>query len=125
MPRSDDPNILDEDDLWRRLRPDWVINDNGAIRISSAAFWQDGEVGEISVNVARLTTKDKLLANHPTHEIGAIEAGYPRRELGFSVAFEEDPGNDGHAHLYPPVGATKSARKRAGGKIAAHARIIA
>ena len=124
MPRSDDPAILDEDELWRRLLPTWVVEENGKVRISSAAFWQDGEIGEISVNVGRLSTKGKALETYPTHSLGALEAIFPRRQLGFTVALEDDPGNQGHAHIYPKEGMSKSARRKASGKMAEQAIII-
>jgi hypothetical protein len=100
------------------------VNDNGVIRISSAAFWQDGEVGEMSVNVARLTTQQKVLASYPDQSLGSVEAKFPRTELHFTAALVDEPGNDGHAHLYPPAGMSISLRKKAGGKIAAQARIV-
>jgi hypothetical protein len=84
----------------------------------------DGEVGEISVNVARRTSVEQLLAAHPTHSIGDLEAAFPRNELNYTVAFEEEPGNPGHAHMYPPETFTRSARKKARAKMGKKALII-
>ena len=126
MPRPEnDPNSKDEDALWRRLRPSWIVEEeDGTRRISSAAFWHDGDMGEISVNVGRLTDTVTVLRGYPNDTLGSVVAAYPRRELDFTVALEDEPDNPGHAHLYPPDGMTVSARKCAGGKMARQAIII-
>jgi hypothetical protein len=121
----DDPEIADADILWRRLRPDWIReSDEEGVFISSAAFWQDGELGEVSVNVARLTSLEAVLAaGRESDSLGSTEAGFPR-SLGFAVALFEEEGNPGHAHLYPPRGWKKNDRRRSGREMARHARIV-
>jgi|GEM_PF-1434126 len=56
---------------------------------------------------------------------GELPVLFPRRELKFTAALAEEDDNPGHAHLYPPAGATISARKRAGGKLACQATMVA
>jgi hypothetical protein len=121
----DDPQIADADILWRRLHPGWIReSDEEGVFISSAAFWQDGELGEVSVNVARLTSLEAVLAaGNENDSLGSTDAGFPR-SLGFAVALFDEEGNPGHAHLYPPSGWTKHDRRKAGRKIARQAKIV-
>ena len=68
MRRLDDPSITDEDSLYRRILPSWVVPKiGGGFRPSSSAFL-DNRSGEVSVNVARLTTQERVLATYPEQE---------------------------------------------------------
>jgi hypothetical protein len=51
-----DPSILDEDDLWRRIRPDWVVFDEnlGRARPTSQAFNNDRAQEPMSVDLAKI-----------------------------------------------------------------------
>jgi len=91
--RIDDPSILDDDLLWRRLHPDWVIPIEGGSRVSSAAF-KDGH-REVSVDLAALTTQEKTLAGFPTQGLAEIKAGVPRT-LGHAIV--RDPTDVNPAH---------------------------
>jgi len=67
--------IEDEDELYRRIHPDWI---KSCGKISSAAFKQ--KTPDLSVNIARLTTPEKTLYGYPRHGLGSLPAGTFRIE---------------------------------------------
>jgi hypothetical protein len=72
---SDDPSIFDEHELWRRIRPDWVIYDSNtqSYRPSTAAFQNSSGVVQMSVVLGQ--------------EHGDAEGAVSRQEhLGYSLA---------------------------------------
>jgi hypothetical protein len=103
MPRTDDPAISDSDILWRRIWPQWLVSSEvGGFRPSSAAFL-DGHTNEVSVNIARMTTQEKVLKNLPEQSLAAISAGVPRSlEHKHIVASDPLPDDPSHAVICPP-----------------------
>jgi len=82
--------IRDEDGLYRRIHPSW-IKDKG---ISSAAFKQSSL--DLSVDIARLTTPDKVLSSHQNYGIGIVTAGF-FRHLKLVIYHAPEPCNYAHA----------------------------
>ena len=64
--RTDDTDLTDESVLLRRIwnTPIWVVEKDGLLRPSSAAFL-DNITNEVSVSVADLTTPEEELRNLP------------------------------------------------------------
>lgn len=104
----DDSQITDGDKLWRGLQKDqFKRQDDGTYRVTSSAFKTDGD-GEISVNVARLTTQEQALEHAPSGYMAEIEAVLPRSfceeapgSRCYTAALFDEPGNPGHAHIHP------------------------
>ena len=101
--------VRDEDILWRRIlnNPNMLKTEpSGSLRPSSAAFL-DGRTGEVSVQIARLTTAEKALSNKADNGIVELEASYPR-SLGHIVAYDPvkyDPDLEddvSHALIWSP-----------------------
>jgi len=125
MARTDDPSIADEDALWRRIlaHRGWIVRaSNGGFRPSSVAFL-DNLNGEVSVHVARLTTKDLVLADYPDQSLAEILAHVPR-SLGHVVAFDKKPNDLSHAVICPPPQIPNKRRKRDAREMAERARWI-
>ena len=96
MPCDDDPTIADEDDLWRRVTPDWVLRDEneGRVRPSSAAFRDPS----LSVLLARDDNPDRALTGWRERGFGlaAIRAGLARSHRQ-TVCREPTPQDPSHA----------------------------
>lgn len=101
MPCTDDPAIGDDDDLWRRIAPDWVVLDEnedqergGRVRPSSAAFRDRS----LSVLLAREDTHERALAGWQERgfSLAAITAGLARQHRQ-SVCREPTKDDPAHA----------------------------
>lgn len=106
--RKDDPTILDDDLLWRRIvnNPHMVkIEPDGKIRPSSAVFL-DGYTGEVSVHLARLTNFEKIRLDKPDVGVVEINAGYPR-SLGQTIVADPTENDPSHTLICPPDKPTK------------------
>lgn len=130
----DDPQIANEDRLWRGLQRDqFVRQDDGVYRVSSAAFKTDGD-GEVSVNVARFTTESKALEHAPSGHMAEIVAALPRSfcvtdeanalTRCYSVALYEELDNPGHAHIHPWDDIKRSHYEKYAKKMALSANIV-
>jgi hypothetical protein len=119
--RIDDLSITDNDLLWRRLHPDWVIPTDSGFRISSAAF-KDGR-HEVSVNLAALTTVEETLAGFPNQGLAEIRAGVPR-SLGHSIVRDPEESNPSHALICEPPVQPNKKRERDAKEMARQAVII-
>jgi hypothetical protein len=78
--RVDDPTIADDAPLWRRIQnqPSWVkVLPDGNIRPSSATFL-DNYTNEVSVHLARLTTRGTVLQGRLNDGLVELLAGFPR-----------------------------------------------
>ncbi len=112
--REDDPTILDDDFLWRRIvnNPNMITRDSdGKLRPSSAAF-RDGHTGEVSVHLARLTTLEKVLLDKPEVGIVEINAGYPRT-LEHKIVHDPNDTDPSHTLICPPDKSPKQTKKDA------------
>ena len=95
--------ISDEDRLFRRIPPQWIKPEG----ISSAAFKQ--RPLDLSVNIARLTTPQKVLLNYPNYGIGIITAGF-FRNLKLVIYHAPEPCNYAHAIVFGKI--TQSLAKK-------------
>lgn len=92
---ADDPAILDDELLLRRLRPDWIVpGERGRMRIASAAFKHE----ELSVLFRSLLRQQRrsdgdVLRNYPDDSLCSFTAGLAR-SLGQRVVYDTEPPND-------------------------------
>jgi len=108
---QDDPTILNEDALWRRIPPWHFIRDDnaGRTRPSSAAF----DEYDMSVVIAKNSRgSESALANHVGFALAAITAGLAR-DNGQGVA--SDPTTEEPAHGIVFGNKTKTIKKRLAG----------
>lgn len=109
--RADDPAIRNEDELWRSVHPSQLFLDpqTKRIRPKSGAFI-DRNTGEMSVDVARLTSLDAIRHRRPQHSFAKFTAGDVRTmESGYRVCsdpilpnnLEHEPPNPAHAVVCP------------------------
>jgi hypothetical protein len=123
QPRIDDSSIGDEERLWRRIIPQWIVQaEDGKLRPSSAAFL-DGHTGEVSVHIAALTDEDKALEDRPNDSLVEIKAGLPR-SLGHAIVRDPTEKDPSHALICPPPGRTGKPRKSDARKMAQSAEWI-
>ncbi|MGI8640405.1 MAG: hypothetical protein ACR2MG_10740 [Pyrinomonadaceae bacterium] len=111
-PRSDDKSIADEELLWRRICdvPQWIKKlEDGEIKPSSAAFL-DNFTNEVSVNVASLTTQEKVMEKYPDMGLVSIKAGMPR-SIGHIIAATPEIEDTSHRVICPPPDIKGSKRK--------------
>lgn len=104
--REDDKQVIrDRDWLWRRIVnvPQWVTNNgDGSWRVSSAAF-RDGHTNEVSVHLARLTTREEALRDRLDDGLVELEAVVPR-SIGLIVAFDPTENDQSHSLICAPSG---------------------
>ena len=112
----DDPTILDEAELWRRIPPRHCVKDEnvGQVRPSKAAFNNHPNGSPMSVVLADRVTESgrdpsAVLAGHAGFALAAITAGLARQcEQG--VAREPLPDEPAHAVVFGKK--TDSVKKR-------------
>jgi hypothetical protein len=101
---KDDPSIRDQDDLWRRIQPEWIIFDEalGRNRPSSAAFQDSSDGTAMSVDLAKLRSGTaEALASYPGHGLASFTAGFARRDCRQGVDHTpEEGGYDAHASVW-------------------------
>jgi hypothetical protein len=99
---KDDASILDNEVLWRRIWPDWIVwPQTTAVkpRPASVAF-QDRIEGRVSASIARETTKCKLLRCYPSHSLVSIPVSRTRA-LGYRIARRPTPEDPAHVLIFP------------------------
>ena len=110
----DDPTILDDDDLFRRVSPEQIVADEkseGGFRLSTAAFTPI----ELSVDVAKETTPAKCLDTYPEHSLVAFRAGLAR-SVNQIVTRAPVPDNSAHALVIGRKGAPTKRTLRDGSR---------
>jgi len=99
--------ISDEDGLYRTIHPLW-IKDKG---ITSAAFKQRPPLDsrlvgrhslDLSVDIARLTTPEKVLLSHSGYGIGIITASFVLN-LKLVIYHAPEPSNYAHAIVFGKI----------------------
>lgn len=111
LPCRNDPCIPDDAFLYRRIIRQWFVqNGDGTERISSAAF-KDGR-GELSVNVASLTTPRRVLQGRPKDRLAQLQAKIPR-SLFLNVMMDAKPDDPSHAVICPKASDAKARRMAA------------
>jgi hypothetical protein len=104
--------IEDEDQLYRRVFPGFLKNHG---RISSAAFKTKGD---LSVDIARLTTPHKSLYGYPDHGLSTLSALTFRKEDNLEIYHVPTSCNYAHALVYGKI--TEAMAKR----IASSAKLV-
>ena len=99
---TDDPTILNDADLWRRIHPDHIVPDNSLedVRISSAAFKDHPDGSPMSVLLADVVSETgrepaDALAGYGDYAMAAFTAGLAR-ECAQGVArqpFDDEPAH--------------------------------
>lgn len=109
---TDDPTILDDAELWRRIPPWHVVSDEniGDIRPSSAAFEDDPNGEPMSAYLADECKDPHIaLADHESFGLVAITAGLAR-ECKQIIVRQPAVGPPGHVVLIGKK--TDSVRKK-------------
>ena len=97
--RRDDPEIADDDLLWRALLRWHIVSDGeGGFRVSSKAF--KDESGEVSVDIARRTTIEEARGRKRFPEMAELPASVPRAN-GQVVASDPIDSNPAHGLICP------------------------
>jgi hypothetical protein len=99
----DDPNVLDNTNLFRRIHPDQVVFDDNlkCHRPSSQAFRDDRDKDPMSVYLSSVLAAESrdpsvLLIGHARFSLAAITAGFARL-LSQTVHPEPEPDETSHA----------------------------
>jgi hypothetical protein len=108
----DDPTILDEDDLWRRIHPGWVVPDNnrGGLRPSSQAFLDSPDGSPMSVLLAKEDSPERAMSATVWSgwSLAAIKASVARQN-GQGICRDSNEEDPSHALVF---GEKKKARKQ-------------
>lgn len=84
--------ILDEDDLYRRFRNEYLDNDGN---LSSAAFQNTTGTDDMSVDLARLTIPERTASDNEIYGVAIINAGFARSNNQIVI---HTPLEDNNAH---------------------------
>lgn len=102
----DDPTILDDAALWRRIPPQHFVPDPnlGVVRPSSAAFEDSPDGSPMSVFLAEIVEKtgrkaDDTLVGHAGYALSAFTAGLARH-CKQGVACDPEPAEPAHAVVF-------------------------
>jgi len=101
-PASEVDEVADDAILWRRIYPDWIVEDeHGQKRPSSHAFL-DRRSEELSVHRAHLTDADTVLATYPDQSLVAFPASAVTA-LGYEVVPDPTEDDPSHAIITPQI----------------------
>jgi hypothetical protein len=107
-PLEDDVSISDDDTLWRRVFPSWIVSDEntGGLRVSSAAFDDSEDGSPLSVLIAAVVaetrrTAREILAGYDGYALAAITAR-TARSVGQGIARTPEPNEPAHASVFGP-----------------------
>ena len=113
-PHQDDRTILDDDDLWRRIRPEWFVFDKNlsAKRLSTAAF-EDSSDGPMSVILVK-EAGDPTTGLPTGFGVASLTAGAVRAQRQ-GVCRDPKPDEPAHALVFgwKPYSVQKALRKSA------------
>jgi hypothetical protein len=134
MPRHDDPGIPPNAILIRAIRPDWIREENGTVRLTSATF-SDGqleascfiadEVGGIERYQREILPELSELLGTP---LGVATVAVERvRASGLWIYRkpEEYKNDPAHVVICPPEGMSKKQYKNRTGALAPDATLVA
>lgn len=98
---TDDPTIADDDKLWRRVCPEWIVPDSnrGGKRLSSQAFEDSRDGSPMSVFLAAVVLcggRDADVLVFPGYGMVSITAGLAR-ECDQRVCRDPSPEEPAHA----------------------------
>ncbi len=99
---ADDPTILDDDELLRRLHPRWIVWSDPP-KISSAAFQNARGFEKLSANLGSLMTQyaqtwQDLLAAMPDYGIASLSVSTARAH-GQGIEKAPKPNDPSHVHV--------------------------
>lgn len=104
----DDPGILDDAQLWRRVCPAWIILDenHGGVRVSSQAFHDSSDGTPMSVlisDLVRQTGRDEndVIASFPGYCLASFTAGVARANRQ-GVAHTPTRDEPAHGSVFGP-----------------------
>lgn len=102
---QDDPTILDDDELLRRLHPRWIVWADPP-KISSAAFQNQKGLEKLSANLGSLMTQnaqtwEDLIAGMPDYGVASLSVGTARQH-GQGVEKSPEPNDPSHVHVEGP-----------------------
>lgn len=120
---QDDSTIPDAEQLWRRVFPAAVCENEeikGALRAQSGAF-RDHR-GPLSVDLGSLTTPEEVLGRGPGMRLAEFNAKVAR-DAGCIIQRDPIPDNPAHALIYGN-GINRSLTSSQARAIARHSRII-
>jgi len=111
----DDTTIKDDEDLWRRIHPNWIVMDEnaGARRVSSAAFDDSLDGTPLSVLLEKVVietdrTAEDVMASYPRYPLASITAETARaNQQGVAQTPQKD--EPAHASVFGPK--TKSIKR--------------
>lgn len=117
---SEQQPIPDEAELWRRIRPEWVVpGKDGEPRPTSQAFQNLSASGQMSVHLAdvvraRGQSASGVLAGMPGFGLVSLTAGLVRQH-GQVIEEAPETADPSHAHV---IGAKRKPTRRAFAKAA-------
>ena len=103
---TDDTTIADEEALWRRIPPGWIVSDSnqGGVRPSSQAFHDNADGSPMSVFLEKVMRQigrvpDDALRGHEHFSLATITAGLARA-CKQGVAKDPEPDQPAHAVVF-------------------------
>lgn len=111
---TDDPSIVDDEELWRRIPEVWIVEDRvmGGVRIASAAFSDHRNGTPMSVFLGSVVRDDGRAPESvlmPSYYLAAVKAG-AARDCGQGVRRAPLQDEPAHAEVFGKK--TKSVKKR-------------
>ncbi|MEQ8205310.1 MAG: hypothetical protein RIA65_03975 [Woeseia sp.] len=99
---TDDDSISDNDLVYRRINPEWMIWDDDPPRITSAAF-QNMDGDKMSANLQSILedagqSVDDLIRDWPGYGVAAISVR-KMSELGQSIELAPESNDISHIHV--------------------------
>jgi len=92
----DDKAISDSEGLWRHIHPEQFTWDKQTSKWRPASGAFIDRRGQLSVDLASLTTIEQSLAGKPNHSLVAVEAGILRK-MGYVLVRNALKSNPAHA----------------------------
>jgi hypothetical protein len=95
--RLDDPEVKDDEELWRLIAPDWYPADptTGERAIDEAAFSHNKQVSALR---SSLVTEAEVKQHFPDHGIAALPVAEVRKS-GCVIRIEDQPPWPAKAHV--------------------------
>ena len=106
MSLSDDKSIIDDEQLFRRIPPEWVVDDpkTGGKRPSSQAFQDNRDGSPMSVQLQEVLEENQIpvetiIEGHENFSVASITAGFARKNSQgiIRAPLDNDPA---HAEVF-------------------------
>jgi hypothetical protein len=92
---ANDPNILNDDVLWRRINPAWIKDG----RVTTQAFQNYPGTNNMSAHLSRLTTSESALQGHVGYSLVGFTVQLARVECDQIVALDPTPEDQSHTAI--------------------------